>query len=98
MMSGFEPYPPKPIPSGMQDWGDETLIKHTRDQGYNYFVVYNNPRIGYNRVSEIERRNIAVEWLKENEIEFTWVGGRSAFEFAFQSEEDAVLFKMAWGC
>jgi hypothetical protein len=45
-----------------------------------------------------ERRDAAIKWMEEHRIEFSWVGGRSAYEFAFKTEEEAVLFKMAWGC
>lgn len=95
-MSGFEPLPPGPK-TRFQDWGDPELIEITREQGYNYFVLYGNPRIGYNRVDEIKRRNDATKWLQEHKIDFCWVGGRSAYEFAFKNEEDAMLFKLAWG-
>jgi hypothetical protein len=97
LMSGFDPYPPEPN-TPTQDWGEPELIEITRSQGYNYFVLFNNPRMGYNRVREIERRDAARAWMEEHRIEFSWVGGRSAYEFAFKTEEEAVLFKMAWGC
>lgn len=95
-MSGFDPLPPRPK-TEYQDWGDPELIEITRGQGYNYFVLYGNPRMGYNRSSEIARRDAAIAWMEAHGIDYSWVGGRSAYEFAFQSEEDAVLFKMAWG-
>jgi hypothetical protein len=96
-MPGFDPLPPAPKTSN-QDWGDPELITITKEQGYNYFVLYNKPRIGYDRAYELLRRDAAIKWMEEHGIDFSWVGGRSAYEFAFQTEEEAVLFKMAWGC
>lgn len=89
----------EPIPPAKFDVSSKhvhTLIEITKEQGYCFFVKYAtlNPS---SRQAEIQRRHEATEWLNQHQIDFSWVGGRSTYEFAFRTREEAVLFKIAWG-
>lgn len=85
-----------PIPTnGGADWGEKDLIRYVIDAGFPYFVQFHarfaqGPEV-------IARRNQAADWLHEQGIPFKWVGGRSNYEFAFRTEEDATMFKLAYG-
>lgn len=93
-MSNFDPLPPEPTPDG-STWGEKDLIEYRLADGYHYFVQFG--RITYCSRTQIEKRDRAIAWLKEHCIPYSWVGGRSAYEFCFQHEDEAVLFKLAYG-
>jgi hypothetical protein len=91
MTGGFDPMTPDPRPLGY-DWGEGDLIRGIQDDGWLFFVQY-APR----RESNIQRREQARAWMNENKIPYSWVGGRSNYEFAFREEQHAVMFKLAFG-
>lgn len=90
----YPPLPPSPARIGY-DWGEKDLVSYAKNKGYRYFVQF-HPQYAQGK-EVIRRRNQAVSWLREQCIPFTWVGGRANYEFAFQTEEDATMFKLAFG-
>jgi hypothetical protein len=49
------------------------------------------------RPEAIKRRNAAIEWCEDQGIEFMWDSNESLWRFRFRTEEDATMFKLAWG-
>lgn len=78
------------------DWGEEDLIKHHIDDGWKYFVQFNDDRAIYD-YNDRRRREEIWQWLKNQGIEFQWVGGRFNYELVFKHEEDACFFKLHYG-
>jgi hypothetical protein len=50
------------------------------------------------RSEAIKRRNAAMKWCEDQNIEFIWDPNESLWRFRFRTEEDATMFKLAWGC
>lgn len=89
----------EPIPPEKSDDSSKyvnTLIEITKEQGYCFFVQY-MAIAPYSNQDQIHRRDEAMAWLKQHQIDYSWVGGRSSYEMAFRTHEEAVLFKIAWG-
>jgi len=73
-----------------------------------YHVTDFKHRVRYNLMSEtkrglvgrskaIKRRNAAMKWCEDQDIEFIWDSNESLWQFRFRTEEDATMFKLAWG-
>jgi len=73
-----------------------------------YYVPDYKHRVRYNFMSETKRglidrpnavkcRNAAMKWCDEQGIDFIWDAGEVLWRFRFRTEEDALLFKLAWG-
>lgn len=91
---GFDPLPPAPRTTG-QDWGEEELISYAILGGFCFFVQF-HPRFASGK-AVVDRRNQAIDWLKEQGIPYNWVGGRANYELVFRTAEDATMFKLAFG-
>ena len=92
-MSDFDPLPPKPMTAN-QNWGEKDLISYCHHDGFHYFVQFDTRDGDFQPITQ---RDKATAWLQEHGIDYSWVGGRSAFELCFKKEEDAVMFKLAYG-
>lgn len=98
-MVDFAPIPPKAhvVDEDNQPSIEEFLMQGLLLDGYLYFVQYN----GYSNLSNnsynFKQAKEIHTWLREQSIEFNWVGGRASYELCFKSVEDATMFKLAFG-
>lgn len=49
------------------------------------------------RTGAVKRRNAAIRWCNDQKLLYRWRKNESLWRFYFHNEEDAVLFKLAWG-
>lgn len=90
-MNSFDPLPFKENSPGY-NWGEKELCDYLNEQGWKYFVQFDDQK-EHSRA----RRDEAYEWLKSQNIDFKWMGGRFNFELVFKDESEAFYFKLAYG-
>lgn len=68
---------------------------------YRYSVDFNikseTDRGSTSRFDAVRRRNDAMMWCEEQNIDYDWRLGEVMYRFYFLTEEDATMFKLAWG-
>lgn len=78
----------------------EWMTKHWAED-FKYPVDYNYPntsaRGSQTRSESVQRRNAVMQWCKEQDIEYDWRGGELMYRLYFLTEEEATMFKLAWG-
>jgi hypothetical protein len=93
---GFKPFP-APMMADGDDWGTSEAAQLIAliEEGWIYFVQFNSNWV--RRPEDLVYRSAAVEWLDEHQIRFRHIQGRGNYEFAFRDEQEATLFKLAFG-